>query len=193
VDALQRLGARPYHLEHLKKQFGSNLVQGIYTVVNGFITLGLMGLVAFLTKQPYLFPSLGPTALILFVTPMAAVAAPRNVIYAHAIGAAAGYAALLVTGLEHAPPTFIAGVTSARIVAAALALAATGGFTVWLNCQHPPAGATTLIVALGIMTHPASLFTLMLAVSLLVLQAIGINRLAGVPYPLWDPVQDDRR
>lgn len=190
---MQRLGARPYHLEELKQQYGNNLVQGIYTVINGFITIGLMGLVSHLTRQPYLFPSLGPTALILFVTPMAAVAAPRNVIYGHAIGAASGYAALLVTGLQYAPPTFIAGVTTARIVAAALTLAATGGLSVWLKCQHPPAGATTLIVALGIMTRPTSLFTLMLAVGLLVLQAILINRLAGVPYPIWDPVQDDHR
>jgi CBS domain-containing membrane protein len=184
---------RPYYLSELKRRFGSRTVQGIYTIINGFITIGLMGLVSFLTQEPYLFPSLGPTALILFVTPMAAVAAPRSVIYAHAIGAAAGYGALVITGLQHAPPTFIAGVTTSRIIAAALALAATGGLTVWFNCQHPPAGATTLIVALGIMTKPAALLTLMLAVILLVLQAVVINRLAGVPYPWWYPARDDGR
>lgn len=185
--------SRPYHLDEMKRRFGNRMVQGVYTIINGFITIGLMGLVSFITQQPYLFPSLGPTAMILFVTPTAAVAAPRNVIYAHAIGAAAGYVALLLTGLQHAPPTFVAGVTSSRIIAAAFALAATGGLTVWLNCQHPPAGATTLIVALGIMAKPVVLFTLMLAVILLVLQAIVINRLAGLPYPLWGPIRDDRR
>jgi CBS-domain-containing membrane protein len=56
---------------------------------------------------------------------------------------------------------------------------------VWLNLPHPPAGATTLIVSLGILREPWQLAVLMLAVGLLVLQGIAINRLAGLDYPLW--------
>ncbi|HLO03378.1 MAG TPA: HPP family protein [Symbiobacteriaceae bacterium] len=176
---------RFYHLDALKRRYGEEPIQAIYTVINGFITLGLLGLVAHLAHEPYLFPSLGPTALILFATPKAAVASPRNVILGHLIGVLAGYLALQVTGLALAPPTFVAGVTGARIVAAALALAATGGLTVLFRTQHPPAGATTLIIALGIMTKPHTLVVLMTAVLIMVIQAIVINRLAGIPYPLW--------
>jgi CBS-domain-containing membrane protein len=53
------------------------------------------------------------------------------------------------------------------------------------RAPHPPAGATTLIVSLGLLPHLSQLAVLMFAVVLLVLQAIIINRLAGVAYPLW--------
>jgi CBS-domain-containing membrane protein len=58
---------------------------------------------------------------------------------------------------------------------------------VWLRVPHPPAGATTLIVSLGLVTTIPKLGVLMLGVLLLVVQGFAINRLAGVPYPLWSP------
>ena len=51
--------------------------------------------------------------------------------------------------------------------------------------SHPPAGATTLIVSLGIISQPKELVIIEVAVILLTAQAFAINRLAGVPYPLW--------
>ena len=54
-----------------------------------------------------------------------------------------------------------------------------------LRVVHPPAGATTLIVSLGIITRPFDLCVIEIAVGMIVLQAIAINRLAGVNYPLW--------
>lgn len=54
-----------------------------------------------------------------------------------------------------------------------------------LNVPHPPAAATAMIVALGVVTRPAYLVVLEAAVALLVGQAIVINRLTGVRYPLW--------
>ncbi|MEO6891518.1 MAG: HPP family protein, partial [Ktedonobacteraceae bacterium] len=56
-----------------------------------------------------------------------------------------------------------------------------------LRSPHPPAGATTLIISLGLLTRPWQLLLLMGAVVLLTLQALAINRLAGIPYPLWSP------
>jgi len=54
-----------------------------------------------------------------------------------------------------------------------------------LGIVHPPAGATTLIISLGIITQPLHLLMIQLAVALLTLQAIGINRLTGRDYELW--------
>lgn len=51
--------------------------------------------------------------------------------------------------------------------------------------SHPPAGATTLIVSLGIISQPKDLAIIEAAVVLLTAQALAINRLAGLPYPLW--------
>jgi CBS-domain-containing membrane protein len=76
-------------------------------------------------------------------------------------------------------------VTTARVAAAALSLGLTSGAMVWAKVPHPPAGATTLIVSLGILREPVQLAVLMHAVVLLVAQGIVINRLAGIPYLVW--------
>ena len=54
-----------------------------------------------------------------------------------------------------------------------------------LRVSHPPAGATTLIFALGIISKPKELVVIEVAVSLLTAQAFAINRIAGIHYPLW--------
>ena len=77
------------------------------------------------------------------------------------------------------------GVDSSRILAAALSLASTSAVMILLKAAHPPAGATTLIISLGIVTKPSYLVTIEIAVVLLVAQAIAINRLAGLDYPVW--------
>ena len=84
------------------------------------------------------------------------------------------------------------GVSAARIGAAALSLGATGALMILLKAAHPPAGATTLIISLGIVTKPLHLLVIEIAVALLTLQAIAINRLAGIDYPLWAVRNDPR-
>jgi CBS domain-containing membrane protein len=61
---------------------------------------------------------------------------------------------------------------------------------VLFEVSHPPAGATTLIVSLGIIWRPSELVIIEVAVLLLVAQASLINRLAGLPYPLWNVPTD---
>ncbi len=56
---------------------------------------------------------------------------------------------------------------------------------VLFRVSHPPAGATTLIVALGIISQPKELVVVEVAVILLTSQSFVINRIAGIPYPLW--------
>lgn len=64
---------------------------------------------------------------------------------------------------------------------------------VLLDVSHPPAGATTLIVSLGIISRPRELVIIEVAVFLLVAQALVINRLAGLRYPFWSsPVQAEQ-
>jgi CBS domain-containing membrane protein len=103
----------------------------------------------------------------------------------HAIGICAGYLSLMITGVTTAGPALAVGVTALRIIATGLSLGLTAGLMVLLRAPHPHAAATTLIVSLGILTQPWQLVLLMGAVILLICQAIIINRLAGLPYPLW--------
>src|SRR5262245_19498533 len=177
-------------LPALLRRYDNVTILGIFAMVNGFVAIGLMAFAALITGAPFVFPSLGPTAFLLFYTPMQVSACPRNTLAGHAIGAAAGYFALVVFGLTDAGPALASGVSASRVGAAALSLGLTSGVMVWARVPHPPAGATTLIVSLGILDEPWQLAGLMLAVFLLVLQGLAINRLAGVPYPIWRPAPD---
>jgi CBS-domain-containing membrane protein len=163
------------------------VVLALFSFINGCLSIGLMSALAALTHSPFVFPSLGPTAFLFFYTPTAPTASPRNTLIGHAVGIGAGYLSLAVTGLTMAGPALTVGVTGPRIIAAALSLGLTAGVMVLLRAPHPPAGATTLIISLGLLTKPWQLVLLMGAVVLLTLQALIINRLAGIPYPLWSP------
>jgi CBS-domain-containing membrane protein len=143
----------------------------------------VIGLIASLTLRPFIFPSLGPTAMMQFANPLDRLSSPRHVLLGHFTGAAAGYAALAVTGLLGEPLSPHVGIT--RVIAAAVALALTAGTVIALKVEHPPAGATTLIVALGILPQLEDFLFLMAAVVLLTALAVAINRVAGIPYPLW--------
>ncbi len=164
-------------------------VLALFSFINGCISIGLMSVLALITHSPFIFPSLGPTAFLFFYTPTAPSASPRNTIVGHAVGVLAGYLSLVLTGLTMVGPALYTGVTWPRVIAAALSLGLTSGVMVLLKSPHPPAGATTLIISLGLLTKPWQLLLLMVAVVLLTLQALAINRLAGIPYPLWNPRQ----
>lgn len=176
---------RRLRVDALMQRHDSTIVLGVFAFVNGLISIAIMAAAAFVTGAPFIFPSLGPTAFLLFYTPMTPAASPRNTIVGHLVGAAAGYLALVVFGLTDAAPALASSVTGPRVGAAALSLALTSGLMVWLRVPHPPAGATTLIVSLGILREPAQLLVLMAAVGLLTVQGYVINRLAGFDYPRW--------
>ena len=163
------------------------VVMGVFAFLNGVLTIGILATVAMVTDTPSLFPSLGPTAFLLFSTPMLVTACPRNTVEGHLIGVVAGYLSLVLFGLADDPATVVEGVSARRVLAAALSLGLTSGLMVLLSRSHPPAGATTLIVSLGILREPWQLTVLMLAVVLMVVQGFVINRLAGLPYPWWAP------
>jgi CBS-domain-containing membrane protein len=179
--------ARRLRVPALVERHSSTSVMGLFAMVNGIVSIGVMAAAAWATGSPFVFPSLGPTAFLFFYTPLAPSAAPRNTIFGHAIGAAAGYLSLVLFGLTDAGPALASGVSVARVGAAALSLGLTSGLMVWLRVPHPPAGATTLIVSLGILTSPTQLAVLMLAVVLLTVQGFVINRVAGIDYPAWRP------
>lgn len=182
---------RRFQLTELIRYHNSTVVLAVFSAVNGFISIALMAAVALVTRAPFIFPSLGPTAFLLFYTPTAPTASPRNTTLGHLIGALAGWLSLVIFGLTNAPPALAAGVDWPRVGAAALSLAATSGLMVLFRVPHPPAGATTLIVSLGLMPHLWQIAVLMMAVILLTVQAFVINRLAGISYPVWAPRTDD--
>ncbi|HEV2499076.1 MAG TPA: HPP family protein [Terriglobia bacterium] len=190
-DVIEGLLAR-FRLTRLLQRFPERPMWALFMFVNGFVAIAIMSGIAMLSHTPFIFPSLGPTAVLLFYTPLAPTASPRHTIYGHAIGIICGYASLWMVSLRHSPAATVAGMNGARILAAALSLALTGALMILLKAAHPPAAATTLIISLGIVTRPFYLIVIEIAVVLLVAQAIIINRLAGLDYPLWAKRQEQK-
>lgn len=149
------------------------------------IAIVVAGLVALLTRQPWLFPSLGPAILLHVEKPDAPESSPRNTLIGHLVALLAGYGLLLICGLADNSSVLDEGVSGLRIVAAAGSLAVTALVLVLLRAAHPPAGATTLIVSLGLLHKPSQLLVAAAAVVLVTLVDLLFSRLAGRPMPWW--------
>ena len=165
-----------------------NFLVILFVFTAGTTALGIITLVAYLTQLPLLFPPLGPTAFILFYTPMSVTASPRNTILAHTIAVAAGLLALW--SIELAAPQANLSDPSVmnwyRVLAIALAMGLVSIAMIALRCVHPPAAASALIAAMGYLGNIVQVLGLPTAVVLLVFEALLFNRLlGGLPYPLW--------
>ena len=182
------------HVEHLFERLGLGwLVRfmppvalwATYVFVNGFLSIALLALLAVATGVPFVFPSLGPAAYELFFRPRSPASTPRNTLIGHFIGLVCGYAAFRMTGVPVSVAMASGGFDLRPVLASALSLSATAALMILLNASHPPAGATALIVSLGIITKPLYLVVIELAVFVLVVQAFCVHRLAMLPYPVW--------
>ena len=162
-----------------------NRGNAIYTALGSLLTISLSGLFAWLLEEPLVFPSLGATAFLFFETPMAEVASIRNTVIGHSVGAGVAFVWLSVFGLVGEPSAIAEGFTAERVACVALSLACTGGILRLLRAAHPPAGATTVIVSVGLLTTWDELLILMGGVFLLSASALALNRVLGVPAPLW--------
>lgn len=153
--------------------------------VGGLLTIPVNGLAAYVTGQPLLFPSLSPTVFTIFRQPLTRVASPRNTIVGHILAAAVGFVFLWVFGLYGEPSVLQEGVTVPRIFAAALSVAGTEALLVIARVPHPPAGTTTLLVALGLFTTPHQLLSLAAGIVLVTVACWIFNRALGAPVPIW--------
>src|SRR5262249_26668907 len=129
-------------------------ILALFVLINSCITITLLAALAMVSHTPFVFPSLGPTAFTFFFAPTAPAASPRHALFGHAIGIVCGYGSLWLLGLTQAGSAMQEGVTIPRMVAVALSLAATGALMILLRVVHAPAGATTLIISLGLITEP---------------------------------------
>ncbi len=121
----------------LVERFGGRAGEAIYAFAACLLALAVSGLAAYLAKQPLLFPSLGPTALLFFERPMAATSSPRNALIGHAVAILAGALSLALFGLLDNPSILVEDATPARIGAGALSVALTGAVLLLLNASHP--------------------------------------------------------
>jgi hypothetical protein len=157
------------------------------------IAVTVAAAVALATGSPWLFPSLGPTAMLQTEQPTSDGSTPRNTLIGHVVALAAGYLSLVAFGLAGAPSTIAAGVGPRRIGAAAMSLAVTAAVLLLVRRPHAPAGATTLIVSLGLVRTPGGLAVMLGSVALVTACCLVYNRSTGAPMPIWHTVPPARR
>lgn len=151
------------------------LATGVWSLVVCVVGLAVVGAIGIALHQPWVFPSLGPTLMVLAETPDQPAALPRNVLVGHLVGIAAGVLALVVTGLLHHPSALQEGLTTTRVLATCLSLGLTALVLQVLRTPHPPAGATTLIVSLGLLRTGEQLLVVLLAVVVCLAVALALR------------------
>ena len=144
-----------------------------YAVLLSALVMGIIVALGLWAGQAWLFPSLGPTIFLQAVTPREPAARPWNTLAGHAIGVAAGFAALFLCGAQHAPPVMSTDTLSAgRVAATALAVGATVAVQLAARAQHPPAAATTMLITLGGL-KPDLETVLVIAIGVALVAALG--------------------
>ena len=146
-----------------RHRVGTSLYAGVLFVV--------LGVLAWVSGQPFIFPSLGPSAFILAFQRDGDRTGLVSVVVSHLIGGVAGLLAysLLAGGVSLVadPTAFSTG--GLRLVASAtLSLVVTSLGMISTDTVHAPACATTLIVSLGLLSTPIQVAVIVVGVGVLV-------------------------
>jgi hypothetical protein len=152
---------------------------GAYTAVLSLVVLAASGAIGLLLSSPWLFPSLGPTVMLFFGAPEEKSSRPLNAAVGHAVAIVAGVVCLFLFGMNGKPSAPSAGLSLGYVLAGALSVAITAFVLHLLNLQHPPAGATTLIVSLGVIATPIGILSMAAAIAFTIVVGWGINWALG--------------
>jgi hypothetical protein len=145
------------------------------------------GVLGILTGTVLLFPSLGPTVFLQARNPSAASASFRHVIGGHAIAVVVASAVVIALGARHTPEAFaMRELSQRRMWCAVVSVAVAALFELLFRVSHPPAAATTLLIALGAFAPTVHDITVIaVGVLLVAFTGEGLRRLR-----LPDPIQD---
>jgi HPP family len=147
------------------------------------VLLAIVGAAGLLVGRPWLLPSLGPTAVLQAENPAHPTSRAWNVVVGHMGGLIAGFIGVLVFHADATPPVLVAKVLAPERVGAALLAIFLAVFVGQLTrSSHPPAAATTLLVALGSISTLLDAANLMAGVVILTIagEAIRYVRLSRI-------------
>lgn len=169
-----------------RHRLGTSLYAGLLFTV--------LGIIAWLSGQPFIFPSLGPSAFILAFERRSERTRMVRVVGSHLIGGVAGFLAYsLVAGsvslTTTPPPGSIEGLHLA--LSGLLSIILTSWGMIATDTIHAPACATTLIISLGLLSTP---FNVAIIIgSVLILSAFHLavlrifHRFVGTARPAHHP------
>lgn len=128
---------------------------GIWAPIMGGLLVLAVGVIGLIAGQPWLFPSLGPTAYLQVENPGLPSARFYNVIVGHYIGIISGLIGISIFSLWTAPSVIMSHhLTPSWVGAATIAIFITIIINLVLRSSHPPSAATTLLVSLGAFRTP---------------------------------------
>ncbi|MFL5686025.1 MAG: HPP family protein [Chloroflexota bacterium] len=138
------------------------------------LVVGLLGLA---TGRPWLGPSLGPTIILVTMLPAHPTSRAWNIVAGHLIGLAAGLAAVALLSAQSAPNPIETGqLEPVRVAAATLAILLTSLGGIITRSSHPPAAATTLLVALGSIAKPEQVLATIVGVLIVAVAGEAVRR-----------------
>lgn len=167
----------------VRRRLGTSLYAGFLFTV--------LGLVAWASGQPFVFPSLGPSAFILAFDRRGERTRTYRIVGSHLIGGVVGLLAysLLAAGVTiTATPAF--SPEGLRLAASGvLSIVLTTWTMMATDTNHAPACATTLIVSLGLLSTPVQVAIIVVSVVVLVeVHAVVLalfERLVGDAHPVF--------
>jgi hypothetical protein len=150
----------------------------IWSPLGAGLLMTIVGGSAWLAGMPWLIPSLGPTAYLQVENPAHPSSRLYNTVVGHLIGLGSGLIAVTMFDAWNLP-TVVADhqLVLARAGAAALALLLTLFLTLLVKASHPPAGATTLLVALGAIRTKNDLINAVAGILLIAVCGEGLRQL----------------
>lgn len=126
------------------------LPDAVWAPTTAGLLMLIAGLLGLAFRQPWIFPSLGPTAFLQAEQPDQPTAKFYNTVVGHLVGLGAGLFAVAVLGAVSAPSVLSTGeLTAVRVWASVLAVVLNLLLGLLFKASHPPAAATTLLVSLG--------------------------------------------
>lgn len=150
----------------------ARIPDGVWAPIMGGILILIAGIIGLIAGQPWLFPSLGPTAYLQVENPGLPSARFYNTIVGHYVGIAAGLIGIAIFSLWTTPSVLVSHqLLPAWVGAAAIAIFLTIIINMFLRSSHPPAAATTLLVSLGAFRTPSQISALIAGV--LIIAVVG--------------------
>jgi len=147
---------------------GSKLIPDwLFAPISSAMLIAVAGVVGLEFGQPWIFASLGPTAFQLSEYPDHKSARLYNVLVGHGLGLAMGFAALALFNSWNAPKVLAThDLTAIRVWTCVVAMFLTAMGILLLRASHPPAGSTSLLVALGSFQNAHGALTILIGVTI---------------------------
>ena len=156
-----------------RRSLAQRMPDAVWCPLVAGLLIAAAGAIGLAFRQPWLFPSLGPTAYMQVAAPKYRSSNFYCTLVGHLTGMLCGLFAVWITGSSSAPPVVAdARLTPVRLLAAAIALALTILTGLLLHAVHPPAAATTLIFALGSLNPTVRGMTILL-IGVVIIAVLG--------------------